>query len=61
MTKHLYIVRHGETEYNALGICQGQKCNAGLNENGRKQAENLALKLKDKNARVSIRIFRSIF
>lgn len=49
MTKHLYIVRHGETEYNALGICQGQKCNAGLNENGRKQAENLALKLKDKN------------
>lgn len=49
MAKHLYIVRHGETNYNAAGICQGRSHNVGLNDNGRKQAEALAEKVADKN------------
>ena len=48
MKKHVIVVRHGETDYNVQGICQGQLLNVGLNENGRKQAELLASSLKDK-------------
>lgn len=47
MKKHLYIVRHGETDLNKKGICQGQGCDVCLNENGRQQAKELASKLKD--------------
>jgi probable phosphoglycerate mutase len=39
MTKTLYIVRHGQTELNRLGIIQGRGVNSDLNEEGRKQAE----------------------
>lgn len=38
-TKKIYIVRHGETEFNRKGIVQGKGVNASLNELGRKQAE----------------------
>lgn len=34
----LYIIRHGQTDYNKAGIIQGRKINAPLNEYGRKQA-----------------------
>lgn len=37
-----YFVRHGETEYNRLGIMQGRGVNMGLNETGRLQAQVLA-------------------
>lgn len=37
-TKHLYIVRHGETDYNRQGIVQGAGVDAPLNETGRQQA-----------------------
>ena len=37
--KELYIIRHGETEYNKLNIVQGSGIDIGLNENGRRQAE----------------------
>ena len=47
MQKRLYIVRHGETEYNAKGICQGQKLDVGLTETGRQQAKIAAAKLED--------------
>ena len=50
MKKRLYIVRHGETEYNARGICQGQKLNIGLTEDGRRQAKAAAAKLENSNA-----------
>ncbi len=50
MKKRLYIVRHGETEYNARGICQGQKLNIGLTEDGRRQAKAAAAKLENFNA-----------
>ncbi len=38
MKKTLYIIRHGETELNRLGIVQGSGVDAGLNETGRRQA-----------------------
>ena len=46
--KYLYVIRHGETAYNAQGICQGQNCNVGLNQRGKAQAEEIAYRLKDK-------------
>lgn len=36
--KELYIIRHGETELNRLGIVQGRGVNAELNETGQAQA-----------------------
>lgn len=43
-TKHLYIVRHGETEYNRKGLVQGSGVDSDLNEVGRAQAEAFWLK-----------------
>lgn len=38
--KHtIYIVRHGETDYNLKGIVQGRGVNSSLNATGRKQAK----------------------
>jgi len=36
--KTLYIVRHGQTEFNKLGIIQGRGVDTDLNDEGRKQA-----------------------
>jgi len=41
----IYLVRHGETEWNVKKLIQGQK-DIPLNEKGKKQAEKLAGKLK---------------
>ncbi len=38
-SKKIYLVRHGETEYNRTGIVQGSGVNSELNENGYKQSE----------------------
>ncbi|SDD24174.1 probable phosphoglycerate mutase [Mucilaginibacter pineti] len=38
MVKTLYIVRHGQTELNRLGIVQGRGMDTDLNDEGRKQA-----------------------
>ena len=37
--KEIYLIRHGETEYNRMGIVQGSGIDAPLNEKGLKQAE----------------------
>lgn len=37
--KTLYIVRHGQTELNKLGIVQGRGRDTDLNDEGRKQAQ----------------------
>ena len=42
----IYLVRHGETEWNVKHITQGQS-NSSLTENGIEQAEETAEKLKD--------------
>jgi probable phosphoglycerate mutase len=38
----LYLVRHGETDYNRRGIVQGGGIDSSLNETGRRQARQLA-------------------
>ena len=43
---NLYLVRHGETEWNVKGIIQGQN-NSCLTENGKQQAKTIADELKD--------------
>lgn len=44
----LYIARHGQTNYNDLGLCNSDpKVDVHLTEVGIEQAENLAEKLKD--------------
>jgi len=45
---NLILVRHGETEWNRAGRCQGI-ADIELNENGRKQVGELAESLKDHN------------
>jgi broad specificity phosphatase PhoE len=42
-----YIFRHGQTDFNVNHTIQGQKFDPSLNDNGKKQAEFLAQKLKD--------------
>lgn len=42
---HLYLVRHGETEYNRKGVVQGGGIDSTLNETGVAQAEALAERL----------------
>jgi phosphoserine phosphatase len=42
----LYLVRHGETEFNRRLIMQGRRVNSILNETGRLQAEALARRLE---------------
>lgn len=37
--KEIYLIRHGETEFNRLGIIQGSGVNSELNEKGRAQAQ----------------------
>ncbi|MGC8516246.1 MAG: histidine phosphatase family protein [Thermoplasmata archaeon] len=43
--KKIFLVRHGETDWNRQKVWQGQR-GPGLNMNGRSQVENTALKLK---------------
>ncbi|HWP92397.1 MAG TPA: histidine phosphatase family protein [Thermodesulfobacteriota bacterium] len=45
---NLILVRHGETDWNRIGRCQGFS-DVELNGNGRKQIEALAKSLRDEN------------
>ena len=38
-TKKIYIVRHGQTDFNLKGIVQGSGVNSSINETGRLQAQ----------------------
>jgi probable phosphoglycerate mutase len=38
-SKKIYLIRHGQTEFNRLGIVQGSGVDASLNDTGRQQAE----------------------
>lgn len=42
--KELYIIRHGQTELNRLGLVQGSGVDADLNETGREQSRRFFLK-----------------
>jgi len=37
-SKKIYIIRHGQTDYNLRGIVQGSGVDSSLNDNGRAQA-----------------------
>lgn len=37
-SKKIYLIRHGQTDYNLRGVVQGSGINASLNETGYKQA-----------------------
>lgn len=42
----LFLVRHGETEYNKKGMMQGRSIDAPLNETGHRQAQLIARSLE---------------
>lgn len=46
--RHLYILRHGQTDYNLNRKIQGRGINAPLNETGRWQASRVAEVLREK-------------
>ncbi len=39
MEKHIYVIRHGETDFNKQGVVQGRGVDSSLNENGRLQSQ----------------------
>ncbi|TXK24675.1 histidine phosphatase family protein [Pontibacter qinzhouensis] len=45
--KKIYLIRHGETDFNLQGIVQGSGVNSSLNATGRKQAAHFFDKYKD--------------
>lgn len=47
LVKELFIVRHGQTDYNKSGIVQGRGINSSLNAKGRKQGKALFEYYKD--------------
>jgi broad specificity phosphatase PhoE len=46
-SRRIYLVRHGETDWNKLGKIQGGGFDIPLNDNGRQQALTTALALED--------------
>lgn len=47
MSKKIYIIRHGQTDYNLKGIVQGSGVDSSLNDRGREQAHNFFHHYKD--------------
>ncbi len=47
LTKRIYLIRHGETDFNKNGIVQGSGVDSSLNEIGFRQAELFYEKYKD--------------
>jgi probable phosphoglycerate mutase len=45
--KLIYLIRHGETDFNKLGIVQGSGINSELNEKGKQQAQSFYQYYKD--------------
>jgi len=48
-TTHLFLVRHGETDFNLQGIVQGRGVNTSLNDTGTTQAQALAARFADQH------------
>ena len=46
-SKKIYLIRHGQTDFNLQGIVQGSGVDSELNETGRKQAEAFYAMYKD--------------
>lgn len=41
----IYLIRHGETEFNARGVYQGRRVDSPLTDNGKGQAATIGLRL----------------
>ncbi len=46
-SKKIYLIRHGQTDFNLKGIVQGSGVDSDLNSTGRQQAEAFYAKYKD--------------
>ncbi|MDB5255593.1 MAG: phosphoglycerate mutase [Chitinophagaceae bacterium] len=46
-SKKIYLIRHGQTDFNLKGIVQGSGVDSDLNETGRQQAEAFYARYKD--------------
>ncbi|UII23932.1 histidine phosphatase family protein [Fulvivirga ligni] len=46
-SKKIYLVRHGQTDYNLKGVVQGSGIDASLNDTGRNQADHFFNAYKD--------------
>jgi probable phosphoglycerate mutase len=44
--KDIYLIRHGETDYNRMGVVQGSGIDADLNELGQRQAQAFLITTK---------------
>ncbi len=53
MIKTIFLVRHGETNFNSINIILGQ-CNEPLNITGQLQAKNLYKQIKDIDFEIAI-------
>ena len=49
MEKQIYIVRHGQTDYNKNNILQGRYVDSSLNDLGKTQANRFYKKFKNVN------------
>lgn len=47
VTKKIYLIRHGQTDYNLKGVVQGSGIDAPLNQNGLDQAKSFFEAYKD--------------
>ncbi len=47
MSKKIYIIRHGQTDYNLKGIVQGSGVDSSLNKKGREQAHSFFQQYKE--------------
>lgn len=52
--KHFYIFRHGESTYNISNRVQGHSDDSQLTDKGRKQAQETAIKLHNKNIEIIV-------
>jgi len=55
--KHIYLIRHGETEWNRLGLGQGSRNDIELNDSGREQAKKTGEymnRLQDRYGRIDL-------
>lgn len=47
MKKYIYLIRHGQTDYNLKGVVQGRGINSNLNETGTWQAQRFFDRYKE--------------
>jgi len=59
ITKNIWLLRHGQTQYNADGRIQGRGINAPLNDKGKEQARLLAQEMQKRLEAADTRLYCS--